>query len=198
MYKVFINDKLIILTDSLQNQNELPFFIYQNVVLDEIIHKLKENSFKGAYLYALDLEKCWKDFKTHFKVVVAAGGLVKNSKEEILFIYRGNKWDLPKGRIEKGESLEKTAVREVEEECGISNLVLKSFLTTTYHIFYQNKVRKLKETHWYLMYSDDTKELIPQAEEGITIAEFKSKIEIEEALKNSYANIKLVFSLVNH
>lgn len=195
MYKVFINDKPIILTDSLQNQNELPFFIYKDVVLDEIIHKLEVNLMAGAYLYALDIEKCWKDFRTHFKVVVAGGGLVLNAKKEVLFIFRGGKWDLPKGRIEKGESIEETAVREVEEECGISNLTLDRFLLKTHHVFYQGKVRKLKETYWYLMHSTKEQQLTPQKEEGITIAEFRGKSEIATALENSYANIQLV---INH
>lgn len=194
MYKVFINDKPIILTDSLQNQNELPFFIYNDVVLDEIIHKLEKDILNGAYLYSLDIEKCWADFKTYFKVVVAGGGVVLNDKKEVLFIFRGGKWDLPKGRIEQDESIEETAVREVEEECGISNLSLKGFLITTHHIFYQKKERRLKETHWYNMYSDDAKELTPQTEEGITVAEFKGKTDIEVALQNSYANIRLVLN----
>lgn len=192
MYKVFINDKPIILTDSLQNQNELPFFIYSDIVLDEIIHKIVAGILPGAYLYTLDLEGSWNDFKTHFEVVVAGGGLVLNPKDEILFIFRGGKWDLPKGRIEEGESIEETAIREVEEECGISNLRLDSFLLRTHHVFYQGKKRKLKETYWYLMYSDTEQKLTPQQAEGITIAEFKEKTFIEEALKNSYANIQLV------
>jgi ADP-ribose pyrophosphatase YjhB (NUDIX family) len=194
MYKVFINDKPIILTDSLQNQNEFPFFIYKDVVLDEIIHKLEKGFLNGVTLYALDLEKCWADFKTHFKLVRAAGGLVLNPKKEVLFIFRGGKWDLPKGRIEKGESIEETAIREVEEECGISDLDLREFLMTTHHIFTQNKIQKLKETYWYLMHSEGTGKLTPQIEEGITIATFKSEPDITVALQNSYANIQLIFN----
>ncbi len=195
MYKVFINDKPIILTDSLQNQNELPFFIYKDVVLDEVIHKLEVDLLVGAYMYTLNLEESWEDFRTYFEVVVAGGGLVLNKDQEALFIFRGGKWDLPKGRIEEGESIEETAVREVEEECGISNLRLDRFLLKTHHVFYQGKVRKLKETYWYLMHSEVEQELVPQEEEGITIAEFKTRKEATEALKNSYANIQLV---VNH
>lgn len=195
MYKVFINDKPIILTDSLQNQNELPFFIYKDVVLDEVIHKLEVDLLASAYLYTLNLEESWEDFRTYFKVVVAGGGLVLNENKEVLFIFRGGKWDLPKGRIEEGELIEETAVREVEEECGISNLRLDRFLLKTHHVFYQGKVRKLKETYWYLMHSDEEQELVPQEEEGITIAEFKTRKEASEALKNSYANIQLV---INH
>ncbi|QMU65712.1 MAG: NUDIX domain-containing protein [Flavobacteriaceae bacterium] len=193
MYKVFINNSPIILTDSFQNQNEFPFLIYKNVVPDEIIYKLSKNVFNGIYLYDMDLEPCWKDFKSHFKVIIAGGGLVQNSKKETLFIYRGNKWDLPKGKVEKGESVEKTALREVKEECGIANLILKEFIITTYHIFYYDNVLSLKETHWFLMYTDHSKTQ-PQLDEGITIAEFKPKSEVDLALKNSYANIQLIFN----
>lgn len=194
MYKVFVNDKPIILTDSLQTQNELPFFVYKDVVLDEIIHKIERNLLEGAYLYTLDIDSSWEDFKTHFKVIVAGGGLVLNDKNEVLFIFRGGKWDLPKGRIEAGESIEQTAVREVEEECGISNLTLDKFLLKTHHVFYQNRKRKLKETYWYLMQSSQPQTLTPQIEEGITIAEFKDETAVRLALKNSYANIRLVIS----
>ena len=110
----------------------------------------------------------------------------------MLFIYRNNVWDLPKGRIEKGESVETAAVREVEEECGIFNLTIIKKLITTYHIYYQNG-NKLKETYWFLMSSNYDKELIPQLEEGITKVIFKNEADSKVALKNSYGNIKLVY-----
>jgi 8-oxo-dGTP pyrophosphatase MutT (NUDIX family) len=139
------------------------------------------------------LKNSWEAFQKHFKVVKAAGGLVVNDQNDFLFIFRGNRWDLPKGRIEKNESIEDTAVREVEEECGISGLELDKFLITTYHIFFQNEKDKLKVTHWFLMHSNFKESLTPQLEEGITIAEFKNKVKTQEALQNTYANIHLVF-----
>ena len=116
-----------------------------------------------------------------------------NNQNEFLFIYRGKKWDLPKGRIEKGETLEETAVREVQEECGLDSVDLSHFLITTYHLFFQGNRTKLKETHWYLMHSATEQNLVPQLEEGITKVEFRNQILKEEALQNTYANIKLVF-----
>ena len=117
-----------------------------------IIQKLKNHKMKGVNLYTPILEVGWKCFLSIFNKVSAAGGLVLNSKEEILFIYRSNKWDLPKGSIEKGESIEETAIREVEEECGIFNLKVIKPLLTTFHIYFQNGM-KLKETFWFLMSS---------------------------------------------
>jgi len=125
-------------------------------------------------------------------VISAAGGLVVNPKKEILFIFRNGIWDLPKGWIEKGETIESTATREVEEECGVFNLKIIKPLATTYHIYYQEGMN-LKKTYWFLMSSDSNKELVPQIEEGITEVVFKNERDTEEALKNSYGNIKLVY-----
>ena len=193
MYKVFMNDKPIILTDSPQNGFGFQVYDYENVVLDEIIHKLKKDKLNGVLLFCRNLTESWDDFQQQFKVVSAGGGLVVNDKKDFLFIFRGNRWDLPKGRIEKNESIETTAIREVEEECGIEDLELTRFLVTTYHIFFQNDQQKLKITHWFLMHSNYQGKLTPQIEEGITIAEFKNADETRNALNNTYANIHLVF-----
>ena len=115
------------------------------------------------------------------------------SLNEFLFIFRGCKWDLPKGRVEKGEKIKETAVREVQEECGISNVIVHEFLITTHHIFYYNEKIKLKETHWFQMKSYDRVILTPQLEEGITDVVFKNKEDSVRALQNSYKNINLVF-----
>ena len=193
MYKVFMNDKPIILTDSPQSELAFQVYDYENVVIDEVLHKLKEDNLTGVILFCRNLSECWNRFQSHFKVVRAAGGLVVNDKKDFLFIYRGNKWDLPKGRIEKDESIESTAVREVEEECGIDSLLLNRFLLTTYHIFFQKNQNRLKETHWFQMDTNYQGKLTPQLEEGITIAEFKDQNATQKALQNTYANIHLVF-----
>lgn len=193
MYKVFINEKPIIITSSSKKVNNFPVHILKNIVLDEIIHKLRYKNIKGINLYTPDLEEGWQYFLSLIQVVKASGGLVMNDKNEFLFIYRNGIWDLPKGRIEKGESTEVAAIREVEEECGIFNLSIKKKLTTTYHIYFQDK-NKLKLTHWFLMHSDYKGVLKPQIEEGITEVSFKKESEVLEILEQSYANIKLVYA----
>jgi ADP-ribose pyrophosphatase YjhB (NUDIX family) len=192
MYKVFVNDKPIILTDSLPKENKYKVYLFKNLIVSEILDKLTSNSINGILIFCDNLELSKELFFKNFKTISAAGGLVLNPKKELLFIYRNNSWDLPKGCIEKGESIETAAIREVEEECGIFNLKLIKPLTTTYHIYNQNGIT-LKETHWFLMTSDYNKELVPQIEEGITEVIFKNKKAVNEALKNSYANIKLVY-----
>ncbi len=192
MYKVFVNDALIILTSSSQKENNFPTHSFKNISFNKILKQLKSKEIKGINLYSTDLEKDWESFCSNLEVIPAAGGLVLNKKKEALFIYRNNVWDLPKGWIEKGETKEIAAIREVEEECGISNLKLIKPLLTTHHIYFYKGV-KLKETYWFLMTSNCVNKLIPQTEEGITEVAFKDETEISEILQNSYANIKLVY-----
>jgi ADP-ribose pyrophosphatase YjhB (NUDIX family) len=192
MYKVFVNDKPIILTDSLKNDNNFKVYSFKEIVTNEIFDILKKVTTNGINLYCENVEQDWIKFKALFKVVSAAGGLVVNPNKEILFIYRSNVWDLPKGRIEEGEAIEETAIREVEEECGAEELKLVKPLLITHHLFYMDAIWQLKITHWFLMESDFQKNLKPQLEEGITKVEFKNTKEVEEAVKNTYANIKLV------
>lgn len=192
MYKVFINDKPIIVTSSPKKINNFPVYFFKNLVFDEIINKLINDDIEGANIYSTDLKRDWELFLKNFNVVKAAGGLVLNPKNEVLFIYRNNVWDLPKGHIEKNESTKTAAIREVEEECGIRQLSIIQELTTTYHIYFLNGIN-LKETSWFLMRSDDSKKLTPQLEEGITEVVFKNQNEIKNGFKNTYRNIRMVY-----
>ena len=135
MYKVFVNDKPIILTDSLPKENKYHVYLFKNLIVSEILKKLTSNSVNGVLIFCDNLERSKELFFKNFKIISAAGGLVLNPKKEVLLIYRNNIWDLPKGWIEKNESIETAAIREVEEECGIFNLKIIKPLTTTYHIY---------------------------------------------------------------
>ncbi|PHQ55657.1 MAG: NUDIX hydrolase [Lutibacter sp.] len=193
MYKVFVNDCPIILTE---NKNILTSFDkidFNTCIITEIVERIFKLKLDGICLLCSDLEECWDIFQSKFKIQKAAGGKVNNLINEVLFIYRFNKWDLPKGKLEKGESVEQCAIREVEEECGIGNLVINKSLETTYHIFKKKGEIILKVTYWYSMTTDYCDNLTPQLEEGIIAAVFKNAIETKEALKNSYENIKLLF-----
>ena len=134
-----------------------------------------------------------KTLKTKIPVQKAGGGLVYNAKNEVLFIFRNGKWDLPKGGTEKGEAIEDTAMREVEEETGVGNLVVTEKLQKTYHIFKRNGRFKLKITHWFEMHTTFQGITEGQAEEGIEKVAWLNPEQIKEALKNSYENIKLLF-----
>ena len=135
----------------------------------------------------------WDDFCAKYILIEAAGGLVYNSVNQVLMIFRNKKWDLPKGKIELGESIEECALREVEEECGISNLQIIGALKSTYHIYKLNGRSILKRTYWFKMNTNYSNKLIPQIEEGITKVEWVNKEDISKKIENTYMNIKDIF-----
>ena len=134
-----------------------------------------------------------KTLKSKIPVAKAGGGLVFNANGEVLFIFRNGKWDLPKGGIEKDETIENAAMREVEEETGVSGLKITEKLQKTYHVFKRNGVFKLKITCWFKMQTNFTGATCPQEKEGISRAVWLNPSDIEVALGNSYENIKLLF-----
>ena len=128
-----------------------------------------------------------------FKFIEAGGGLVVHSDGRILLIERLGKWDLPKGKAEKGESLQETAIREVMEECGLSAIPkIVRELTNTYHTYHQKGKHILKHTAWYQMRYDGDKTLYPQYSESITQAVWMDRDQLESALQNTYETIKQV------
>ncbi len=125
------------------------------------------------------------------KKIIAGGGLVLNERNELLMIFRREKWDLPKGKLDANETIEQCALREVKEETGINNLDLIKFIGKTYHAYFDNWIKEdvIKESHWYLMQSSSNEKLIPQTTEDITELKWMNENEINNALKNSYPSI---------
>lgn len=193
MYKVFVNDYPLILTDIENSSTNFSILNFDTTNILELVEALFQGKWNGICLFCNDLDECWRAFQSKFKVQKAAGGKVYNLNNDVLFIYRFGKWDLPKGKLEKGESIKECAIREVEEECGITNLSIKNPLETTYHIFERKGNIILKITYWFLMNTSYTGELTPQIEEGIEQVLFKNSRETSDALKNSYENIRLMF-----
>lgn len=122
-------------------------------------------------------------------LIEAAGGLVKNKEGEYLFIYRNDKWDLPKGKLEKGETAREGAVREVEEECGIEIARSGRKIIKTYHAYLIKGIVVLKKSHWYKMKFKGKGKLKPQLEEGITEVRWFNKTDMGEILKNTFPSI---------
>ncbi|UMB53985.1 NUDIX domain-containing protein [Lutibacter sp. A64] len=193
MYKVFVNDCPIILTENKKISTKYKKVSFNSSKINSVLTDLFEKKLLGICFVSNDIEADWQQFMSFFKIEKAAGGKVFNKKNEVLFIYRLDKWDLPKGKLEKGECIKNCAVREVEEECGIENLTIKNFITDTYHVFEKKGKLILKITSWFLMYTDFEGELTPQTEEDIEKAIFKTEDEIKVALENTYGNIKLLF-----
>ena len=128
--------------------------------------------------------------------VNAGGGLVTNSKGEFLLIRRSGLWDLPKGHQDPGESLQETALREVEEETGLHNLELGSFIRVTDHTYLRNGQWYLKHTWWYNMYCAQECDLAPQVEEDITEIRWVSKSDLTTFLQHTYPTIVDVFRCI--
>lgn len=134
-----------------------------------------------------------KEFlKSQFRIVKAAGGFVVRG-DSTLMIHRLGKWDLPKGKLEKGEKSLAGAIREVEEECNI-RVVAEEKLVSTWHTYVQDGRRILKKTTWFVMYCLDDRNMKPQAEEGIEDIQWLSRDEVQLALTNSYQSIIEVFN----
>ncbi|SDS10702.1 NUDIX hydrolase [Christiangramia echinicola] len=193
MYKVFVNDIPIIISTQKEIGEKYTSFPLKTVRLKKVIRKILKGKLMYVNLYHPDETKLLKFLLKKMKVVTAAGGMVINPEKEILFIYRNNRWDLPKGKTEKNESIEESAIREVEEETGVRNLEIKRFITRTYHVFKRKGKLRLKETYWYEMYTEFDGELIPEQSEGIKKAKWKNFEKSQKALKKSYANIKMLF-----
>lgn len=193
MYKVFVNDKPLFLTNQIVKETDFKFFLLESIDIEHLIISYFQNKIHKAYLYHPDENEILNTLKSKIKVNRAGGGLVYNKQGEVLFIFRGGKWDLPKGGMDKGEDMEDTAIREVEEETGVNKLKITNKLQKTYHIFRRNGKYRLKITQWYEMQSDFDGELIGQEDEGIEKVAWLNPEEVKEALKNSYENIKLLF-----
>ena len=197
MYKVFFNQKPLILTSKiLKSSDSNPFIHIKFSSKNQILKAVKSKKTESVYIYHKNIKKLWEIFIKKFPIIDAAGGLVERSDDKFLFIYRNNRWDLPKGGVEKKELIIEAAQREVKEETGLADLIVINKIGETYHIFKKGKNFRLKRTYWFKMKSDYKGELFPQEEEGIISAEWINKKRIPEIFKNAYENIKEIVNEV--
>ena len=203
MYKIYINETPLILVETSKfepnlgnGQNLAVRYVGKSKQLLQVVDMLeKTQRFESVTIHAPDLKKLWKDFKTLFKKIKAAGGVVFNEKKEILVMFRRGFWDLPKGKIDKGETKKQAAVREVEEETGITNIKLGKKICRTLHTYQLKEKRILKYSYWYKMTAPKTK-LIPQTEEDIEKCEWMEKGDFIENCQPVYQKIIEVLSKV--
>ena len=192
MHTIYVGDKPIILTDKNEKEDNFRSYLLKSVNIGKVIRRLNKTDLPSVHLIHKNKEKLLKKFLKLLPNVVAGGGKVYNAKGEILFIYRNDKWDLPKGKAEKKETIEETALREVEEETGVQDLKIIKALPTTYHIFKRNGKHKIKITYWFEMTTDFEGKLYPEESEGITKVAWLDESASIEALENSYANIRVL------
>ncbi|MCF0166627.1 MAG: NUDIX domain-containing protein [Bacteroidales bacterium] len=132
-------------------------------------------------------------FCSDYRNINAGGGLISNDRGEYLMIFRLGRWDLPKGKQEQGESIEQTALREVQEECGVPAPEIGALRTVTHHYYERDGYRIIKHTYWFNMHLSGEEELVPQREEDITALKWVGPEMLPEVLANTYPSILEVF-----
>ena len=200
MYKVFFNDSTFQIgvesKKSSKNNITQSIDLENNGFVRDLITEIEKSDKAINYLLQNnETEMLWECFKRQFVEIPAAGGLVKNSDDSLLFIKRLGLWDLPKGKIDKGETPEIAAIREVEEECGAKGLKIIRQLNSTFHI-YRSPFLKfpdnlvLKETKWFLMSCDNDQALVPQSEENIEEVRWIALNELDTVMENTYLSLR--------
>jgi len=191
IYRIYINQKVLLITESapkiLKNFQQID---HQNFDL-KIIYPLILEHYPGHNFFVIctDAKAFYKRITKTVQVIRAAGGLVRNERKEYLFIYRSDKWDLPKGKIEKGEKIKECAVREVEEECGIIVKKLGKKIGKTFHAYIYKGEVVLKKSYWFKMKCEGQDKLKPQKEEGITDARWFTPEKMGIITKNTFPSI---------
>ncbi len=200
MVKIFFNNRKIILSDTLSDYSLIHKTTFTNKGdLRDLVHSFEKNIAKESlYIVHSDLVELQNAFFSCFSQLEASGGMVKNWSDNYLFIYRMDKWDLPKGKREVGESIEQNAMREIAEETGVSlaKLSIKKELSPTYHTYQHKGELILKKTNWFLMDYSGNETLIPQTEEHISKVCWLGAADFKMVLENTYESIKEVIAEV--
>ncbi len=162
----------------------------------EIYKFLANNHIRSLHLFGKKPEKILKKLRKLFVYVKAAGGVVVNTDNEVLIIRRRGKWDLPKGKKDKGEDITITAIREVSEECGIDPgfLEIVGFIDNAWHIYEENTEFVIKRTRWYEMKYSGNEILQPQSVEDITRAKWVSPENLNKPMKKTFLNVRHILS----
>jgi len=200
-YKIFIKEIPVILTDQplAKSDRGKETLVITEANADKVkdaIEYAEANAFHSQIILQHGrVNQLFKTFRSFFNIVEAAGGMVWSPQNALLLIYRHQKWDLPKGKIEEGEDPEKTALREIEEECGVRELTLNDFVTTTYHTYWQQDQRVLKVTYWFDLGCEDPENINPQTEEGIETIRWMDANGLRKAMANTFPNLATLFQL---
>lgn len=200
--KIYFGDKPLFLCDTITAEIE-PYLHHDDAVfieefstpaLNSMIYEMELPGIHAGILQHTDLEALKKAFWKKFIRVIAGGGAVWNEKNELLFIHRRGKWDLPKGKLDPGETIEHCAIREVEEETGLRSPVIKAPLCTTYHTYRESGKHILKESTWFEMYADGRQDLVPQVTEDIHAIKWIGKDGWGQVLEDTFPSIRDVLA----
>lgn len=197
MYKVFIENRIVIFTKKFEPEFSTNHKIVSGTIdFSVIIHEIEDVKIgEIMYIICRDVQQTFDEVFYSFQFVEAAGGLVRH-ENNYLFIFRNNCWDIPKGIIDKGETIEFAAIREVKEECGISEVQIIKPLINTFHTYQFQNQRVRKKTHWLEMSVQQITTLKPQIEEGITEVKWISNKEMKQVFENTYPSIIEVLNAI--
>ena len=201
MYKVFFNESFLIFSEKpliAQESNVCSVPLQSFNQLEKWLNEAEKSADGYNFnFYCPNYLEYWERFTGLFRVIEAAGGLVENREGKFLLIFRRGKWDLPKGKIDKGERPDEAAIREVHEETGLANAAIDKKLLVTYHIYYFKSKLALKPTHWYLMDNLGSDDIFPQTEEDIEKAVWLTSEEIDSLKPQMFHSIVDVVNTYN-
>ncbi len=164
------------------------------VAILTLLHEIEKEEIKSGLIICSDLKKLYQNLSLAFTEITAAGGVVENEKKEILLIFRKGKWDLPKGKLDEGESIEECAIREVCEETGLKQVEIQVKLPDTYHTYQESGNKILKKSVWYKMTAESNQTLHPQLEEDITEIKWVPADELKYYLNGTYPSVRDVLN----
>lgn len=198
MQRIYFEKRCIIICSpddqALTDPNSVEFHAGERIGIHTLVAMFEASqSLSRIYIPTEDAAGTYRRICGEFKEVNAAGGLVCNRRGDYLLINRNGLWDLPKGHQEAGEDISVTALREVQEETGVSQLELRDLICTTDHCYIRDGIWHLKHTWWYDMLYTDPVDLTPQREEDISKAAWVAKSSLPPFLKNTYPSILEVF-----
>jgi len=196
-FKIYFNDKPLFLCDEMTDEirsyahhdDAILIDEYSHPAVNSMIHEMRRESVHAGIFIHSDLATLKKAFWRKFMLVQAGGGLVRDTRGRFLFMLRRGKWDLPKGKLDPGETLEQCAMREVGEETGLKDIRLEGPLVVTYHTYDESGHHILKETHWFRMSLLSDQPVTPQQEEQITELKWVEDAEVDKLLRQTFPSI---------
>ncbi|MCF3107929.1 NUDIX domain-containing protein [Niabella sp. CC-SYL272] len=195
--KIHTHNKILYLCDQPDSHLQELLHHPETVLIDELdthsvkamLRELTLPEIKTGIFVHPDFDQLKNAFFRKFEIIRAGGGLVLNESREVLMIHRRGFWDLPKGKLDEGETIEACALREVKEETGLSQVELGAPLLITYHTYEQGTHHILKESHWFIMKGTATEQLVPQTEEDITAISWVAPTQIAAYKEQAYPSI---------
>ncbi len=201
--KIFYNDTPLILTTDRKayvaaHPGVAAYQVFTGAsqkVFAQALETLEGPGVNGVIVENKSADELTQRLLAMFHPIDAAGGLAYSENGSVLMIFRRGKWDLPKGKLDEGESIEECALREVSEETGLQTLTLDEKICDTYHIYTQKKEQILKRTAWYKMIGSSKDQLAPQTDEGILEAVWVMEKDIASYAAGSYEAVREVLRL---